>query len=164
MVVSGTRLDRALSTPPLDQLKQHGWVRWTCRQSTFRQQRQKKSRLGTSEHCLRNTSLTPPLALAICPLSRSLYTATLFTQKTQMPTKRRGRVPPSTAISAAHDDGAMDVDTPQGSDGPDGVLGDDTAASNEMWTDDQVASLFKGVVRWKPAGWSTSFSERDPFA
>lgn len=80
-----------------------------------------------------------------------------------MPTKRRGRVPPSTATAAAHDDGAMDVDTPQGTDSPDGVLDDTTATSNEMWTDDQVASLFKGVVRWKPAGWSSPFPERLSF-
>ena len=69
-----------------------------------------------------------------------------------MPTKKRGRGPASTATAVAHNDGAMEVDTPQGSDGLDTVLADSITTSNDMWTDDQVASLFKGVVRWKPAG------------
>lgn len=157
MVVSGTRLDRA-QHPTVDQ----GWVRWTCRQSTFRQQCQKKNSSWHDQKLSSHHQLEFPLSRTLFPFTGGILT-TPSTQETPMPTKRRGRVPPSTASAAAHDDGAMDVDSPQGSDGPDGDLDDTAATSTEMWTDDQVASLFKGVVRWKPAGWSWPFSQWNSF-
>lgn len=60
----------------------------------------------------------------------------------------------------------MDIDTPQASAARDSVATPATPAPapapnaaaadapryNELWTDDQIASLFKGVIRWKPAG------------
>ncbi|KAF4971891.1 hypothetical protein FSARC_1396 [Fusarium sarcochroum] len=73
-----------------------------------------------------------------------------------MAPRKRARASTQTAATPtpARDDDAMDVDTPQ--------AGDQEGSSetkeqepdnnfNDLWTDDQVASLFKGVIRWKPA-------------
>lgn len=62
------------------------------------------------------------------------------------PRKRaRGAAQPAAISTPTRDDDAMDVDTPQADDAKEIGL-------NDLWTDDQVASLFKAVIRWKPAG------------
>ncbi|KAF5575714.1 EAF7 Esa1 associated subunit of the 4 histone acetyltransferase complex [Fusarium pseudoanthophilum] len=79
-----------------------------------------------------------------------------------MAPRKRARASTQTVATPtpARDDDAMDVDTPQ--------TGDNEGSSetkeqqpdnnyNDLWTDDQVASLFKGVIRWKPAGMHKHF-------
>ncbi|OTB00069.1 hypothetical protein M426DRAFT_26894 [Hypoxylon sp. CI-4A] len=85
-----------------------------------------------------------------------------------MPPKRKSKAggladvsTPKASSTPARDDDAMDVDTPQASDTP--RAADTPTASkpslpppseilNNLWTDDQEASLFKAVIRWKPSG------------
>ncbi|KAI2624312.1 CT20-domain-containing protein [Hypoxylon sp. NC1633] len=85
-----------------------------------------------------------------------------------MPPKRKSKAStladvstPKATSTPARDDDAMDVDTPQASDTP--RAADTPTASkpnlppaseilNNLWTDDQEASLFKAVIRWKPSG------------
>ncbi|KAI5463286.1 chromatin modification-related protein EAF7-domain-containing protein [Mariannaea sp. PMI_226] len=63
--------------------------------------------------------------------------------------------------TATRDDDVMDVDTPPAVAGDNADNASDTQKPdnnyNELWTDDQVASLFKGVIRWKPAGMHKHF-------
>ena len=67
-----------------------------------------------------------------------------------MPPKKRARGGATAASTPARDDDAMDVDTPQPA--PSSPVKEDMQGYNAMWTDDQASSLFKGVIRWKPAG------------
>lgn len=70
-----------------------------------------------------------------------------------MPPRKRGRPSAQAAASPTPDKDAMDVDTPKAKAiAPDDALKEEIASRNDLWTDDQVASLFKGVIRWKPAG------------
>ncbi|OAA81468.1 CT20 family protein [Akanthomyces lecanii RCEF 1005] len=72
-----------------------------------------------------------------------------------MPPKKRARGGATAASTPARDDDAMDVDTPQAA--PSSPVKEDMQGYNAMWTDDQVSSLFKGVIRWKPAGMHKHF-------
>ncbi|KAI1107035.1 chromatin modification-related protein EAF7-domain-containing protein [Jackrogersella minutella] len=85
-----------------------------------------------------------------------------------MPPKRKSKAgglaevsTPKASSTPAREDDAMDVDTPQAADTP--RAADTPTASkpnlpppseilNNLWTDDQEASLFKAVIRWKPSG------------
>lgn len=64
-----------------------------------------------------------------------------------MPPRKRARG--QAASTPAPDDDAMDVDIPRAGGHADA---EEDAEQSKLWTDDQVASLFKGVIRWKPAG------------
>lgn len=75
-----------------------------------------------------------------------------------MPPKKRTRGGLAAAMPTAARGGgedAMDTDTPPATAAPTAAAAPPRPAAldpNELWTDDQIASLFKGCIRWKPAG------------
>jgi MRG-binding protein len=77
-----------------------------------------------------------------------------------MPPRKRARGGANATVStptAAKSDDAMDVDTPQPSTPSKSAAAKTPVVDihNDAWTDDQLSSLFKGVIRWKPAGMYT---------
>jgi hypothetical protein len=66
-----------------------------------------------------------------------------------MPPKKKSRAAVQKALTPAQDEDSMIVDSPET---------DDTLKKSEYdplkdpWTDEQETSLFKGIIRWKPAG------------
>lgn len=71
-----------------------------------------------------------------------------------MPPRKRGRGHAAFTPVRARNNDAMDVDTPTASEAGSAMPSRkrERPQYNDMWTDDQIASLFKGVIRWKPAG------------
>jgi hypothetical protein len=67
-----------------------------------------------------------------------------------MPPRKKARtVTVQKASTPAQDDDSMAVDTPE-TEVPAKKLGNDPL--KDPWTDEQEISLFKGIIRWKPAG------------
>lgn len=83
-----------------------------------------------------------------------------------MPPKKRSRLQLSSTPTTIREDSAMDVDTPRLSATP-GFISSafkpiiPMTPYDNLWTDDQISSLFKGVIRWKPAGWFPPAEERE---
>jgi MRG-binding protein len=68
-----------------------------------------------------------------------------------MPARKKARAGAPKASMPLQDGDSMAVDTPE--------TGEPTKKPaqdplNDPWTDEQETSLFKGIIRWKPAGWS----------
>ncbi|OAA47751.1 CT20 family protein [Metarhizium rileyi] len=73
-----------------------------------------------------------------------------------MPPRKRARGGATATPSAPRHHDAMEIDTPTASEAG-ASLKYGGPNYNSMWTDDQIASLFKGVIRWKPAGMHKHF-------
>ncbi|KAI1127188.1 chromatin modification-related protein EAF7-domain-containing protein [Nemania abortiva] len=88
-----------------------------------------------------------------------------------MPPKRKSKAlaevsTPKASATPAHDEDAMDVDTPKASETPRTADTPVTAKPNQppesevlgdLWTEDQISSLFKAIIRWKPSGMHKHF-------
>ncbi|KAI1297971.1 chromatin modification-related protein EAF7-domain-containing protein [Xylaria venustula] len=88
-----------------------------------------------------------------------------------MPPKRKSKAltevsTPKASATPAHDEDAMDVDTPKASETPRAADTPVAAKPNhppesevlgDLWTEDQTSSLFKAIIRWKPSGMHKHF-------
>ncbi|KAI1422295.1 chromatin modification-related protein EAF7-domain-containing protein [Xylaria sp. FL1777] len=88
-----------------------------------------------------------------------------------MPPKRKSKAlaevsTPKASATPAHDEDAMDVDTPKASETPRAADTPIAAKPNnptesevlrDLWTEDQTSSLFKAIIRWKPSGMHKHF-------
>lgn len=66
-----------------------------------------------------------------------------------MPPRKRARESVGTTSTPAADEDSPMVDVPESHTSP---AEDDYDILKDPWTDEQETSLFKGIVRWKPAG------------
>ena len=72
-----------------------------------------------------------------------------------MAPKKRARASTRNASTPAQDEDSMVVDTPDVVETPDiagSIKKDDYDVLKDPWTDEQETSLFKAIIRWKPAG------------
>ncbi|KAI0871536.1 chromatin modification-related protein EAF7-domain-containing protein [Hypoxylon argillaceum] len=88
-----------------------------------------------------------------------------------MPPKRKSKAPaevstPKASATPAHGEDAMDIDTPKASETPRTADTPVAAKPNQptesevlgnLWTEDQISSLFKAIIRWKPSGMHKHF-------
>ena len=66
-----------------------------------------------------------------------------------MPPRKKAKASTRAASTPVADEDAMVIDTPQVEEPSNDILKD-------PWTDEQETSLFKGIIKWKPAGKSDS--------
>lgn len=66
-----------------------------------------------------------------------------------MPPRKKTRPSTQKLSSPAAEDDSMVIDTPAEADSPQKPEYD---VLQDPWTDEQEISLFKGIIRWKPAG------------
>ncbi|KAH8659295.1 chromatin modification-related protein EAF7-domain-containing protein [Tricladium varicosporioides] len=71
-----------------------------------------------------------------------------------MPPKKKGKGTARAASTPVGDDDPMQIDTPQKVEEPPKSNPD---VLKDPWTDEQETSLFKGIIRWKPAGMHKHF-------
>lgn len=84
-----------------------------------------------------------------------------------MPPKKKTKASVVATPTSGRDDDAMDVDTPLTASTPIEApvqKEPDSEWPNGAWTDEQVSSLFKGIVKWKPAGESPRCGPEAPGA
>ncbi|KAI1172722.1 chromatin modification-related protein EAF7-domain-containing protein [Nemania sp. FL0916] len=88
-----------------------------------------------------------------------------------MPPKRKAKAlaevsTPKASATPAHDDDAMETDTPKASETPRTAdtpvttkpnLPTEAEVLRDFWTEDQISSLFKAIMRWKPSGMHKHF-------
>ncbi|KAI3317454.1 CT20-domain-containing protein [Xylariaceae sp. AK1471] len=86
-----------------------------------------------------------------------------------MPPKRKSKALAEVSTpkaTPAQDEDAMDVDTPKASETPRAADTPVAAKPNQplesevlsnLWTEDQISSLFKAIIRWKPSGMHKHF-------
>jgi MRG-binding protein len=72
-----------------------------------------------------------------------------------MPPKKKAKGVAAAASTPAADEDAMKIDTP----GPQAAESQKEAYDilKDPWTDEQETSLFKGIIKWKPAGESSAY-------
>jgi MRG-binding protein len=66
-----------------------------------------------------------------------------------MPPRKKARATAQKASTPAQDDDSMVVDTPETETI---IKKPEYDPLKDPWTDEQETSLFKGIIRWKPAG------------
>ena len=66
-----------------------------------------------------------------------------------MPPRKKARIGLRKASTPVHEEDSISVRTPETRESP---TKQDHNPLKDPWTDEQETSLFKGIIRWKPAG------------